>query len=71
MSYEYSENVLVQDSAAALLHDELGWNVVYAYNQETLGPNGTLGRRNYREIVLWRSVKKALSKLRARLKNDV
>ena len=63
MSYEYSENVLVQDSAAALLHDELGWDVVYAYNQETLGPNGTLGRRNYHEIVLWRSVKTALSKL--------
>lgn len=63
MSYEYSENVLVQDSAAALLHDELGWGVVYAYNQETLGPNGTLGRKDYREIVLWRSVRKALQKL--------
>lgn len=24
MKYEYSENVLVQDSAAALMHDELG-----------------------------------------------
>ena len=63
MSYEYSENVLVQDSAATLLHDELGWGVVYAYNQETLGPNGTLGRKDYREIVLWRSVRKALQKL--------
>ena len=26
MKYEYSENVLVQDSAAALMHDELGWD---------------------------------------------
>ena len=25
MSYEYSENKLVQDSAGNLLHDELGW----------------------------------------------
>ena len=54
MSYEYSENVLVQDSAAALLHDELGWEVAYAYNQEELGDNGTLGRKNYREIILLR-----------------
>ena len=37
MKYEYSENVLVQDSAAALMHDELGWDVVFAYNQEVLG----------------------------------
>ena len=28
MKYEYSENVLVQDSAAALMKDELGWEVV-------------------------------------------
>ena len=60
MSYEYSENVLVQDSAAALLHDELGWDVVYAYNQEVLGENGTLGRKNYKEIVLWRYFRQAL-----------
>ena len=33
MSYDYSENILVQESAAALLHDELGWDVVLAYNQ--------------------------------------
>ena len=33
MKYEYSENVLVQDSAAALMHDELGWDVVFAYNR--------------------------------------
>ena len=54
MKYEYSENVLVQDSAAALMKDELGWEVVYAYNKEILGENGTLGRKNYHEIVLWR-----------------
>ena len=63
MSYEYSENVLVQDSAAALLHDELGWEVVYAYNQEVLGENGTLGRKNYREIILWRYFRKALKQM--------
>ena len=63
MSYDYSENVLVQDSAAALLHDELGWEVVYAYNQEVLGETGTLGRKTYREIILWRYFRQALKRL--------
>lgn len=44
MSYDYSENILVQESSGNLLHDELGWKVIYAYNAETLGKNGTLGR---------------------------
>ena len=63
MKYEYSENVLVQDSAAALMKDELGWEVVYAYNKEILGENGTLGRKSYHEIVLWRYFNAALKRL--------
>lgn len=27
MSYDYSENILVQESAGNLLHDELGWEL--------------------------------------------
>ena len=27
MSYDYSENILVQESAGHLLHNELGWDV--------------------------------------------
>ena len=63
MKYEYSENVLVQDSAAALMKDELGWEVVYAYNKEILGEKGTLGRKSYHEIVLWRYYNAALKRL--------
>lgn len=63
MSYDYSENILVQESAGNLLHNELGWDVVFAYNQEVLGENGTLGRKDYHEIVLWRYLDKALRKL--------
>jgi len=63
MSYDYSENILVQESAATLLHDELGWDVVLAYNQETLGENGTLGRKNHHEIVLWRYFREALRRM--------
>lgn len=44
MSREYSENVLVQNSAGNLLQNVLGWEVVLAYNSEKLGPDGTLGR---------------------------
>lgn len=63
MSYEYSENKLVQDSAGNLLRDEMGWEVSYAYNTEKLGVNGTFGRKSYREIVLWRYFKTAVFKL--------
>lgn len=63
MKYEYSENVLVQDSAAALMKDELGWEIVYAYNKEILGENGTLGRKSFHEIVLWRYFNAALKRL--------
>ena len=42
MSREYSENVLVQNSAGNLLQNVLGWEVVLAYNSEKLGPDGTL-----------------------------
>ena len=62
MSYDYSENIMVQESAGTLLHDELGWEVVYAYNQEVLGENGTLGRKDYKEILLTRDIRAALQK---------
>ncbi len=62
MSYDYSENILVQEAAGNLLHDELGWDVVYAYNKEVLGENGTLGRTSYKEILLKRDLRAALQK---------
>lgn len=45
MSYDYSENILVQESAGHLLQNELGWEVAFAYNTEKLGENGTFGRK--------------------------
>lgn len=63
MSCDYSENILVQESAGRLLHDELGWEVKFAYNTEQLGENGTFGRKSYREIVLWRYFKQAVFEL--------
>ena len=60
MSWEYSENILVQNSAGKVLKDKLDWEVVFAYNTEVLGENGTLGRKSYKEIVLTRYLRQAL-----------
>ena len=63
MSYDYSENILVQESAGDLLRDELGWEVILAYNEEKLGEDGTLGRVSYKEILLKRYFRAALKRL--------
>ena len=63
MSYEYSENVLVQGSAGDLLRDKLGWEVAFAYNTEKLGEDGTFGRKSYKEILLTRYFREALLRL--------
>ena len=63
MSYDYSENILVQKSAGHLLEQELGWQVAYAYNTEQLGKDGTFGRTSYHEILLARYFRQALQRL--------
>ena len=63
MSYDYSENILVQESAGHLLQNELGWDVRFAYNTEVLGENGTFGRKTYREVLLVRAFRAALQRL--------
>ena len=63
MSYDYSENILVQESAGNLLHNELGWEVEFAYNTEVLGKDGSFGRTSYHEILLARYFHVALKKL--------
>ena len=62
MSYDYSENILVQESAGNLFHNELDWDVQFAYNTEVLGKEGTFGRESYRDIVLYRYFREALKK---------
>ncbi len=60
MSWEFSENILLQESAGRVLQEKLGWEVVFAYNTEKLGLDGTLGRVSYHEILLLRYLKAAL-----------
>src|SRR3569832_831375 len=58
-----SEDRLVQQTFAEHLEKVLGWERVYAYNNEPFGPAGTLGRANAREMVLVRDLRAALAKL--------
>ncbi len=63
MSYDYSEDQLIQKSTADFMEKELGWKSIYAFDQEVLGPNGTLGRNSYHEVLLLRHFRKALKTL--------
>src|SRR5215831_15244567 len=58
-----SEDRLVQQTFAEYLHDVLGWDSIYAWNHETFGPHGTLGRDSEREVVLVRDLRAALARL--------
>ena len=66
----YTEDTLVQETTAAYLRDVLGWDVVYAYNEETFGPEGTLGRSSDREVVLTRTLGEKLIELNPGLPED-
>lgn len=62
-----SEDRLVQATFAEHLEKALGWENVYAWNQETFGLDGTLGRADQKEIVLRRDLRAALAKLNPQL----
>ncbi len=58
-----SEDRLVQRTFAKHLQLELGWDSIYAWNEETYGHNGTLGRINTKQAVLTRDLQLALKRL--------
>jgi type I restriction enzyme R subunit len=62
MSYEYSEDGLIEQATQDVL-EELGWEVVTAWTKESFGPNGLLGRENKSEVILQRFLLQALEKL--------
>jgi type I restriction enzyme R subunit len=59
----HSEDRLVQQTFAEFLRDRLGWESIYAYNEETFGPQGTLGRLSERDVVLVRDLWAAVARL--------
>ena len=58
-----SEDRLVQKTFADYLETTLDWDSVYAFNTETFGPGGALGRDSERDIVLVRDLRAAIDKL--------
>jgi len=62
-----TEDRLVQATFAEHLEKELGWESVYAWNDETFGINGTLGRNDTRDVVLTRDLRRALMRLNPEL----
>jgi type I restriction enzyme R subunit len=62
-----SEDRLVQQTFAEHLQNSLGWDSIYAFNEETFGAGGTLGRTSEREIVLVRDLRNAIKKFNTTL----
>ena len=62
-----SEDRLVQATFAEHLEHVLGWDSVYAWNLETFGADGTLGRADTQEAVLTRELRGALERLNPEL----
>lgn len=58
-----SEDRLVQQTFAEHLRDELRWESAYAWDQETFGPEGLLGRTSPRDVVLVRDLRVAIARL--------
>ncbi|MEN8846438.1 MAG: type I restriction endonuclease subunit R [Candidatus Arcticimaribacter sp.] len=66
MSYEYSEDGLIEQATQDVL-EELGWQVVTAWQKESFGEDGLLGRDNKSEVILSRYLMQALEKLNPNL----
>lgn len=64
---DYSEDNNIQEPAAQLFEDNLDWRSVFAFNNETFGPDSLLGRTDATEVVLVRELDAALAKLNPKL----
>ncbi len=62
-STAYTEDTLVQQTTADYLEHQLGWESVYAHNNEDFGPDSLLGRASDREVVLTRILRERLRAL--------
>jgi type I restriction enzyme R subunit len=60
---DYSEDLLIQAPTVDLLAKQLGWDSVFAQDEEDFGPDSLLGRSNDTEVVLSREVMAALWRL--------
>jgi len=65
-----TEDVLVQQTTADYLLNDLDWDESIHAQKETLGKEGTLGRDSEKEIILTRHLGEALIKLNPNLPNE-
>ena len=66
-----SEDRLVQQTFADHLHKKLGWDSVYAWNEETSDPPERWGVPASRDVVLQRDLRVALERLNRNLPESV
>ena len=65
----YTEDRLVQQTTADYLARQLGWESVFAHNNEDFGSDSLLGRASAREVVLTRVLRQKLIELNPGLPN--
>lgn len=51
MTWVYSEDSLIEQTAIDLFLNKLGWDTQLAYNKESFGEGSCLGRLNKKEVV--------------------
>ena len=68
---DYSEDLLIQAPTAELLEQTLGWQAVFAQDDEDFGEGSLLGRSKDTEVVLRREVLAALQRLHEGLQPSV
>ena len=68
MNREYTEGNLVEQATCDILY-RLKWEIIEAYKNEIFGKNGTLGRENKSEIILFKFLIPQLKKLNPGLPN--
>ncbi len=67
---DFTEDTLVQQTTAEYLEQQLGWDSVYAYNNEDFGPDSLLGRASDRDVVLARPLRNKLVELNPGLPDE-
>lgn len=70
MAYEYSEDELVEKTAINIFYEQLGWDIAYAFDKETYGENGSLGRYSNHELILKPKLLAALKKYNPNLPEE-
>jgi len=66
----HTEDTLVQQTTDEYMEQQLGWEPVYAYNNEDFGPDSLLDRNSDREVVLTRILREKLVELNPDLPDE-